>query len=42
MMRIGDGCLVANVARDGILLFARGPLPEQLATVAEWPRAGGK
>ena len=30
-----DSTFVANVARDGILLFARGRLPEPLSPVAE-------
>ncbi len=30
-----DSTFVANVARDGILLFARGALPEPLAPVVE-------
>jgi predicted nucleotidyltransferase len=34
-LREWDPTFVANVARDGILLFARGPLPEPLAPVAE-------
>lgn len=34
-----DPLFVANIARDGILLWARGPLPASLAPVAE--RASG-
>lgn len=30
-LREWDATFVANVARDGVLLFARGPLPEPLA-----------
>jgi predicted nucleotidyltransferase len=34
-LREWDPTFVANVARDGILLFARGLLPEPLAPIAE-------
>lgn len=32
-----DEMFVENVARDGLLLWARGPLPDVLAPVAERP-----
>lgn len=35
-----DPLFVANVARDGILLWSRGPLPAPLAAVSERARAG--
>lgn len=34
-LREWGSTFVANVARDGILLFARGPLPGLLAPVAK-------
>jgi len=37
-----DACFVENVARDGRLLWARGPLPTALAPIAaRWAARGG-